>query len=903
MPVLPAKQRRLLAAFVIHAGRRLSVDSLLEAVWDGSAPASARKVLQIYVSQLRRTLPPEIAIRTDEGGYTLEFDLALLDATRFERLLTDGRSALADGNPALAHSLLRRALALWRGDAYGELGFEEFARGEADRLDELRLLAVEELMEAGLRLGRHEQLLPELRQLATAQPLRERAHEHLMLALYLCGRQTEALETFTELQSRLRDQLGLEPGRPLRELQRRILEHDPALAASTAPYEARVSLPIPPSPLVGRERELEELRRLVIDERVRLVVLTGAGGSGKTRLALDVARNNAGAFANGAALVELAALRDPDLVLGAIAAAVGVRDRPGDPFDSIAEALRSRELLLVLDNAEHLRDAAPLYVQLLAVAPRLKLLVTSRTVLHLSGERVYPVEPLGEEAAIVLFRERAHAVDRRVQLTSADTPAIERICERLDRLPLAIELAATRVRVFTPVELLARLDVRLPLLTGGPNDLPARQQTLRATLEWSHDLLHERAQREFAALAVFSGGFTLEAAEAVVDGTADGLGTLVEHNLVQRRSDSNTSRYGTLETIREYALERLEESGRADKLRLRHAQHYADVFEATAPAAMSPTLMTLFTCELDNVRLAFDTAVASRAGPVALRLAVSTARYWIVRGAADEGARRVRGAIAIADEGRPLLRARALEVAAELERHRGDIAAAIGLATESRRAARTAASPQLEGEALIALGRALVEAGEVDAAARSLEEALAISGDYDLPRATSYLAYIDLLRRDFLSAVNRFEEVLELLGETNAWARAANLENLALAHLHLGRLDTARHLLDEAEEINGALGANASLTRNLLARSAVALADGRFELAARLGGAAEAASRSVGTPFDGFQRGLKQRTERRLVAVLGRERSTQLWEEGTALDLGQAIALREVAADLIVQAP
>ena len=283
VPLGPAKQRRLLAALVIDAGGVRSSDQLIDALWGESPPASAAKLLQIYVSQLRKLLPTGASIRTGGFGYALELEREALDAARFERLLAEGRDALNRGSAALAVSLLRRALALWRGAAYGEFAYEAFARWESERLEELRLDCCEEEIEAELRLGRHAELVPELQALAEAHPLRERLRAQLMLALYRSGRQADSLEVYADTRAVMRDQLGLEPGPELRELERRILNHDPDLFAEHAEAEESSTLPLPANALLGRERELRELRALLLRGDVRLLVLTGAGGTGKTR--------------------------------------------------------------------------------------------------------------------------------------------------------------------------------------------------------------------------------------------------------------------------------------------------------------------------------------------------------------------------------------------------------------------------------------------------------------------------------------------------------------------------------------------------------------------------------------------------------------------------------------------
>jgi predicted ATPase/DNA-binding SARP family transcriptional activator len=679
---LPAKERRLLAALAADRGQTRSVDALIDALWQDAPPRTAAKALQLYVSRLRSALQDGVRIRTDGCGYALELDEHVLDASQFERLLTEAGSVSREGNRLLAASLLARALALWRGNAFGELAYEDFARAEAERLEELRLLAFEEHSEVLLRLGRHEPVLAQLRELAVAHPLRERMQEQLMLALYRCGRQTEALDLYTAFRLRLRDQLGLEPGPQLRRLQQRILAHDPGLTAPADSEQRAVSLPSPPSSLLGRERELHELDDLLHRRQARLLVLTGAGGSGKTRLALEFAHRNAGSFANGVVFVQLAPLRDPRLVPAAILSALGLREQPGGPLETLATALRARELLLVLDNAEHLRAAAPSYAELLARLPRLSLLVTSRTVLHLSGEHVYPVEPLAEEAAIDLFAERARAANARFALTTENRPVIAQICAALDGLPLAIELAAARARVFSPQALLRRLDQPLRLLTGGARDLHERQRTVRATIDWSYQLLSKDEKTLFAYLAVFAGGCRLDAAEAVVGRDAgkgidvvDGLASLVEQSLLQQRSDADGEpRFWMLETIHEYAAERLERRSEADTARDRHAQHFLALAEQAEPhlRGLNPRpWIDRLAPEQDNLRAALDRLHASGQTDAQLRLAGALAHFWNLHGAAAEGRQRLKAALD-ADTRPNLARANALIDAAYLEHAGGD---------------------------------------------------------------------------------------------------------------------------------------------------------------------------------------------------------------------------------------
>jgi len=627
---LPAKQRRLLAALAIHAGASRAGDLLIDDLWGSAAPPSARSLLQVYVSQLRKALPRALAISTGGSGYALELSADSCDAVRFEHLVDEGRETLV-ANPALAASIFQRALGLWRGDAYADFAYEDFARAEVERLEELRLACLEERFDAELALGRHSELLPELRALAPLHPYRERLQRQTMLALYRAGRQSDALDLYRSARGRLRD-LGLEPGPDLRALEQRVLQQDPTLDISVSGRRPRAALPTPPNALLAREAELSELRNLIERDDLRLLVLTGAGGSGKTRLALEAARRSAGSFADGAAFVSLAPLRDPALMVSAIAGALELDDLSGDPLTALAGALRSRELLLVLDNAEHLQDATPTFVELLARAPRLTLLVTSRAVLHLSGEIVYPVQPLEDYGAVALFHQRVRDAAARIDPNAANDAAVLQICRRLDGLPLAIELAAARTRTLTPIELAEQLDLRLPVLAGGPRDLPARQRSLEATLAWSYELLEEQEQRDLSRLSVFAGGCTLDAAIAVCEARLDTLTTLIDHNLLQHVPTAAGSRYQMLETVRGYAAERLRRSPDEAAIRRRHAQFYAELMEganlnpgrlATGGQNLRAALL-----EQDNVRAALTCAVDDGDVTLGLRLAVAMDQFW-----------------------------------------------------------------------------------------------------------------------------------------------------------------------------------------------------------------------------------------------------------------------------------
>ena len=385
---------------------------------------------------MRKALGPAgDRLSTRSPGYVLSVDPDEVDSTRFERLLADGREALTHGSPARARRALVESLGLWRGQALADFAYAELTQREAERLEELRVAAFESRIEADLMLGRHDEVLVELQSLVDQHPLRERLRGHEMLALYRTGRQAEALASFTRARRALMDELGLEPGDELRRLQRAILRQDPELAAPPM-VKPPENLRAPLTTLVGREVELDGITELLRSADQRLLTLTGAGGSGKTSLALAVARAVAGDYADGAFVVELAAVQDEGLVGTTIAATLEVDHEPSESVEAaLARSLRGRELLLVVDNLEHLREAVPSLVRLLAAAPRLIIVDTTRAVLHASGEHVYPVGPLVEADAVALFAERARALDPTFVLGETSTAQIAAICRRLDGLP------------------------------------------------------------------------------------------------------------------------------------------------------------------------------------------------------------------------------------------------------------------------------------------------------------------------------------------------------------------------------------------------------------------------------------------------------------------------------------
>ena len=592
--LLGTKERLLLARLLIQPGVVVSTDALIDALWRAEPPENARNALQAVVTRLRRTLglPARELLRARPPGYLLAVDRAQVDACRFEDLVTAGRQRLPD-DPQAASAVLDDALRLWRGAALHDVAEEEFARAEIDRLDALRMTALEARIDAELALNRHTDVLAELTALVAEHPLREHLRSQLMLALYRSGRQADALEVYRQTRAALVEELGVEPGPELTTLYQQMLRQDAAVAPPR-PVSVRARLPARITPFIGRAAELADLCAVL--RRSRLVTVLGPGGSGKTSLALEAVRelisNDTERWPDGAFFADLAAVTDPGRVSASVAAALGLRGGPAGAgtlttAEQLIEAFtRDRALLLVLDNCEHLSDAvATLTDRILRAGNDLTLLATSRQPLGLIGEVTWSIPGMAIAEATRLFEQRAAAARPTFALDPESDSVVAEICERLDGMPLAIELAAARLRALPVTEIAKRLDDRFALLTTGGRAGPARHQTLRATIDWSYQLLTEPERKLFARLSVFVGPWTLAAAEAVcADPTLptgqilDLLTRLVDRSLIQPEPGT-AARFRMLETIRQYADEQLQHQGELAYLRGRHAAHFLALAE------------------------------------------------------------------------------------------------------------------------------------------------------------------------------------------------------------------------------------------------------------------------------------------------------------------------------------
>ncbi|RBQ14343.1 AfsR/SARP family transcriptional regulator [Spongiactinospora rosea] len=636
-----AKVRALLADLLAHEGRVVSADRLVADLWGDDVPGNPVAALQVRVSQLRRALEEaepggKLLVVSRAPGYQLRVEPDAVDAARFARLVAEKR--------------LPEALDLWRGSAYADFADHEFAQHAITRLEEARLAAVEELSEVRLAAGEP----VDVTELTNAHPLRERLRAVHMQALYRAGRQSEALAAYAELRERLAGELGLDPSPELADLHTRILRQDPALSGPAR--RRQTNLPAPVNDLIGRETAVAEIRALL--GTARLVTLTGSGGVGKTRLALETAAGLAADHADGVWLVELAAHEKDDTgsLAEAVLAALDVRDGagPDSALERLVDALRARRLLLVLDNCEHVVEhAARLADELLRAAPGLRVLATSREPLCVAGEALYAVPPLdlpkgGDLRAVAgshavrLFLARAAASARGFALDETNAAAVAQLCRRLDGLPLALELAATRVRALGVEELVARLDDRFRVLSGWQRGGPARQQTLSATIDWSWTLLSDAERVVLRRLSIHSDGCTLQAAEEVCGG--DGLDVLeliarlVDRSLVTVVDGPAGTRYRLLESVAAYCRRRLDDAGETERVRRAHVECYAALAvraEARLRGPEQAQWLRRLDAEAANLRAALDAAPAD----AALRLVNALAWYWFLRGRLREARR------------------------------------------------------------------------------------------------------------------------------------------------------------------------------------------------------------------------------------------------------------------------
>ncbi len=823
------KEQVVLAALVVDADRVVSADRLLDVLWGDDVPNTGLKTLRSHLSRIRGRLKPwGRPIETVADGYVLRTDACEIDALRFERLLIEARSLRGRGSHVAAVGLLGEALGLWRGRALHGLEDHEFARVEAIRLEELRLEALESRIDSELEMGRHDRLVAEVERLVEEHPLREGLWRSLMVALYRSGRQADALHAFQRVRSVLGEELGIEPSTELKDLEEAILMQKAEVAAPTT--SARIDfVPEARTSFIGREDEMADLLSMLVDHRC--VTVTGTGGCGKTRLALEAVQRVLGDYEDGVLFVELAALSDPDLVPEHLATALGdVGSHADDVTAAVAEFLAPRNLLLVVDNCEHLAQAAARLVDaLLAGCPRVSILATSREPLGTAGEVMFHTPPLqlpdldgsvteqDAAEAVRLYIDRVRAFDREFSVHDANRDSVVSICRTLDGIPLALELAAARTRAMAPDEIAARMKDRFAILTDGLRTAPARQQTLKATIDWSYDLCPEASRSVLRRLSVFSGGWSLDAAEAVVsNGATDRsevaglLARLVDRSLVERSTVAGESRYRLLETIRQYAFDALVATGEAPTVSGRHCDWYVALAERAEPELRGSDQIEWWQRlerEHDNVRSAIAWSLGTTDPSRALRLVAALGWFWFQRGYWSEAWRWTGRCLENKAEVDPLLRARVIYATGSIEIIRGNKEPLGPLLVKALEACRTAGDRLGEAWSLHYQGHALGWEGAAEAVPL-MEQGLEIFESVGDRWAVAWSwRYIGQHSEDADTSIELQTRALDRFFELgDRWCAAFSLYLIGATHLAFGRFDEAEVAERRALEIATELG-------------------------------------------------------------------------------------------------
>lgn len=912
VPLGGRRQILLLALLLIEPGRTISSDRLIDELWQGEPPEGAEGTLRVYVSRLRSALGENILFAR-RPGYVLDIATEALDASRFERHLREGRDGLARGAAGFAADRLAAALELWHGPAFADVRDGGAVADEARRLDELRLVAIEERNDAELSLGRHASLVAELERLVAEHPHRERLWRQLVLALYHSQRQVEALAAYRRARMLLTEEFGIDPSEELQALEVAVLRQDIAPVPTAVEHH---NLPAPLTSFIGREQELDDIAELLRTHR--LVTLTGLGGTGKTRLALEAATRQIGAWTGGVWLIDLTVHADPRTMASAVASVLGVRERPDmSALNGLIEHLRNEELLILLDNCEHVASACgELAHEVLRACPSVRVLATSRIPLGTPGEVDYGVDPLptptddlpanevARFASVRLFLERGRALRRDLAGTPPDMTTVARICRELDGLPLAIELAAAHAKALSVDDIASRLDNRFRFLRSWRRLAAPRHQTLRATIDSSYELLEADERELLAGLSVFAGGFTLDSVAAIcahgdLVRAEELVSKLVESSLVVAGTQHGATRYRLLETIREYAAGRLDSPGRRDELHRSHAAHFLDLVENAPiedPVGKIEAL-ALRDRERDNLDAAIRWTVAT-GSDLAVPLASALWRYWQIRGHRRQGLDWLEQALAVPASLPLPARADALAGAALIARLLGEFARAEHFAREGIALGRAVGPPVALTLSLNVLTTLAARAGDFDQAREHCDESVTVAraaGDVRLEAIALFILAEGLLHG------GRHADVRDIGDRALGLARTSGdqeviaivLARLGIAAVHEHRLDEATGHLTEAVEHARALGFPdiAAWCCDGLALVAAELGD--VVRAARLLGAGESLRRAGGGVIQPAEAAARE------LALTTINRALPTAQVHAALEAGRGLSLDDTVTEAI----
>jgi predicted ATPase/DNA-binding SARP family transcriptional activator len=908
--VVPGRQRLLLARLALAEGRFVQVAQLIDDLWEDRPPDSATNALQVYVSALRKLLGPG-AVRTRGRSYALD-GAAVIDTAKFRREITAALSAASPAGASAASGALERALGRWTGRPCQDLDDVGFVLAARAGLTDLYLSGMEVWAAARIAQGAGREVVPELRNLAGDHPFREGIHAQLIVALAASGRQVEALAAYEDVRIALAEEFGVDPGGALQAAHAAVLRNElpiprPEVSAGRPVPRALSNLPVALTSFVGRESEAAEIRESLAG--ARLVTLTGPGGCGKTRLAINVAGALQERYPDGIWLVELGARTDTDGVQQAVALALGVSEAPADALAAtLMEHLRDRDMLVILDNCEHLAWAcADLSASILANCPGVRIMATSRTPLGVPGEiewvvpplespdlrRIPPLGRLGEYASVRLFVDRASAVLAGFALTESNAAAVAAICARLAGIPLALELAAARVRALSVTQIAARLDEQLALLSDTARHGPARQRTLRHTMDWSFDLLTSREQVLFARLSVFAGSFSLEAAEEMAADDGDGLdlfSRLVVHSLVAVERDEDFTRYRLLEPLRHYAAQRLADRGESEDIGAWHAAYYLRMAEEAegnlGGGSGQAAWFRLLEREWDNLLAALRELDERLDMPGVARLVSALWRFFLIQGSLREGRRLLEQALAHASVAGSV-RARALRTCGIFMHELSDYEQAAQRYAESLELFRSAGAQKDAAGVLANLGLLAANQSQFGRAAQLMEESLqirrALNDVLEIALSLDNLGMLALEQGDMPKARGLLEESVEMFRQGHdKMGESVALNNLSRIAMRQGDWDGAVALNRQGLELNRELGGQWSTTYCLQVLGEIAAGKAQMAEAAGLLGAAAMLREYTGEVLSAADETEHQKLLAMIQAALGPAEFERAWSRGRA---------------------